>query len=99
MEQNIPNNLRLLHDIYTNSNSPIYLEKNLDRVLQFTKQNPNLYHLTKRDILEYQRHLSALSRSREVRILRNRRRYLAHRPWRVFAPLQICMYTLILSYS
>ena len=90
MEYNIPDNLRLLHSIYTNAASPIYLDRNVDRVLQFTKKNPNLQHLTRNDILSYNRHLTALSRSKEVRILRNRRRYLSHRPWRVFAPLHIC---------
>ena len=89
MDQHIPNDLKTLHNIYTNKESPIFLEQNINRILQFTKKNAQLDHYSRNDILRYKQHLTELSRGRETRILRNRRRYLSYRRWIVWAPLHI----------
>ena len=88
----IPPRLRRLHTLYMDPQSEIFLTKNLDRLLQFTKRDPGLNSLTRSEILAYQMRLSDLSRDRETRILRARRRVLSYRKWRTFSPNHICMF-------
>ena len=83
------NRLKLLHRLYTDDQSPIFLTKNIDYLLKFTKKHPQLRQLTKSEILAYTNSLSDLSRDREKRILRGRKRYLSHRRWIVHAPCNI----------
>ena len=83
------NRLKLLHKLYTDENSPVFLTKNIDYLLKFTKKHPQLRELTKSEILAYTNSLSDISRDREKRILRGRKRYLSHRRWIVHAPCNI----------
>ena len=87
----LPPKLLRLHQIYTNPNNSVFLTKNVNQLLRFTKKDPKTRFLTRSDILQYQKNLSQLSRDREVRILRNRRRTLSYRPWRTFAPNNILL--------
>ena len=91
------NRLKLLHRLYTDDQSPIFLTKNIDYLLKFTKKHPQLRQLTKSEILAYTNSLSDLSRDREKRILRGRKRYLSHRRWIVHAPCNIGAFFLIES--
>ena len=91
MAENLSPRLLTLHQLYTNPNNPIFLTKNIDELLKFTKKNPKTKSLTRSEILKYQSTLSQLSRDREVRILRNRRRALSYRRWKVFAPNNILL--------
>ena len=83
------NRLKLLHKLYTDDRSPVFLTKNIDYLLKFTKKHPQLRQLTKSEILAYTSSLSDIARDREKRILRGRKRYLSHRRWIVHAPCNI----------
>ena len=89
------NRLKLLHKLYTDENSPVFLTKNIDYLLKFTKKHPQLRELTKSEILAYTNSLSDISRDREKRILRGRKRYLSHRRWIVHAPCNISKFFLV----
>ena len=91
MNKHLNPRLRRLHQLYTDPQSPVFLEKNINRLLKFTKNDPNTQILTKDEILRYQESLSLLSKSRENRILRGRRRYVSYRRWRTFSPGHIML--------
>ena len=59
--------------------------------MRFAKTDPNTAILSRSEILQYQQTLSDISRDREARILRNRKRHLSFRRWRTFAPGQILL--------
>ena len=89
--QYLPPKLKILHELYTDPSSSIFLTKNVDQLLRFARNTPGLRRLTRSDVLSYQARLGDLSRDREQRILRNRRRYLSHRRWKVWAPCHILL--------
>ena len=91
MASNIPPRLKRLHEIYTDQNSSVFLTKNINKLMRFAKTDPNTAILSRSEILQYQQTLSDISRDREARILRNRKRHLSFRRWRTFAPGQILL--------
>ena len=87
----LPPRLRRLHHLFTDPKNSIFLSRSVNELLRFTRNDPILRRLTRADIIQYQRSLSDISRDREVRILRNRRRHLSYRKWRTFAPGHILL--------
>ena len=73
--------LNRLSRAYFDKNSPIFLTKDINRIVKFTKKTPGLVELTKSQIVDYQSRIEALSRGRERRLLRGRKRYLSRRKW------------------
>lgn len=74
---------------YLNPNSQIFLERNNSRIKKFMKQNAGFPLLRIKDIIEYKRKLTHLSKNVERKILRGRKRQLSHRPWLTFGPNNI----------
>lgn len=64
----IPNRLKTLHKLYNNASNDIFLSKNVNQILQFTKTRKELRHLTRAEIIAYQEQIEALSRDRERRV-------------------------------
>ena len=64
----IPNRLKTLHKLYNNASNDIFLSKNVNQILQFTKKRKELRHLTHAEIIAYQEQIEALSRDRERRV-------------------------------
>jgi hypothetical protein len=91
MASNIPPRLRRLHEIYTDKSSSIFLTKNIDKLMRFAKTDARTRMLSRSEILQYQQTLSDISRDREARVLRSRKRHLSYRKWRVFAPGHILL--------
>ena len=86
----LPTEIQRIHKIYTDPTSPIFLDKNNERLLKFIKKtDPRLQYLTKTDILAYKDRLTQISKDKERRILRGRKRYLSHRKFKVYGPLNI----------
>ena len=77
------------HEEYLNPTSPIFLERNNVRIKKFIKHNAGFPLLRIKDIVEYKKELTHLSKNVEKKILRGRPRQLSHRPWLTFGPNNI----------
>ena len=87
----IPSRLQTLHKLYTNPSNDIFLSKNIDQILRFTKSNLDLQHLTRADILAYQEQVEMISRDRERRMIMQKKRHLSTRKWVVWCPRHILL--------
>ena len=83
--------LELFHGYYTDPTSEIFLSKNIERLTSFARKRPNLENLTKTKILQYMQKISDISRDREYRILRGRKRYLSTRKYIFHGPMNILL--------
>lgn len=79
----------MIQNAFIDPNSDIFLEKNNKKFVEFIKKNPKLKYLTASKIIEYKNKLSQISRDRQRRILRGRKRYLSTRTWVTYAPMNI----------
>jgi hypothetical protein len=89
MNEILPPELKSLHELYTSPTSSIFLAKNVDQILQFTRTKSNLKHLSRIDIISYQNRIAQLSRDFERRILQSRVRHISTRRWIVWSPKHI----------
>ena len=87
--QNFSREHQMIQNAFVDPNSDIFLEKNNRKFVEFIKQNPKLKYLKTSEIIEYKNKLSQISRDRQRRILRGRKRYLSTRTWVTYAPMNI----------
>ena len=90
MEENdYEKNLGTFHSLYRDVSSNIFLDKNDERIYKETKTDSFLNPISHTQIARYKRSIESISRDREWRILRGRRRVLSFRPWRTYGPNNI----------
>ena len=87
--QNLSREHQMIQNAFVDPNSDIFLEKNNRKFVEFIRQNPKLKYLKASEIIEYKNKLSQISRDRQRRILRGRKRYLSTRPWVTYGPMNI----------
>lgn len=83
--------LQKLNVYYNDPESDIFLSKNINQILKFAKNKPELGKLTKSEILKYMQSISDISRDRERRILRGKRRVLSTRQYIFWGPHNIML--------
>ena len=90
MEENdYEKNLGTFHSLYRDVSSNIFLDKNDERIYNETKTDSFLNPISHTQIARYKRSIENISRDREWRILRGRRRVISFRPWRTYGPNNI----------
>ena len=76
---------------YRNPQSRLFLQKNTQQLYKDAKFDALLNPVTRAEILRFKSSLSTLSRDRERRILRGRKRVLSFRRWETFGPKNILL--------
>ena len=79
----------LLIDNYFNKK--IFTNPSINNIYEELKKEAPFSGITKLDVKLFQQSLYELSRSRENRILRGKKRYFSHRSWTAFAPGKIAI--------
>lgn len=82
-------NLKTFHSLYRDPSSNIFLEKNDERIYNEAKTDSFLSPISHSQIERYKRSIELISRDREYRILRGRKRVISFRPWRTYGPNNI----------
>lgn len=88
-ENDYESNLRTFHSLYRDPTSNIFLEKNDERIYEEAKTDSFLNPISHSEIERYKRSIESISRDREQRILRGRKRVLSFRRWRTYGPNNI----------
>ena len=83
--------LNTFYSKYRDPTSTLFLEKDIDRLYSEAKRDADLNPVSRAEILRFKSSLSTLSRDREKRILRGRKRVLSYRRWIVFGPNNILL--------
>lgn len=90
MEENdYEKNLRTFHSLYRDASSNIFLDKNDERIYNEAKTDSFLSPISHLQIGKYKRSIESISRDREQRLLRGRRRVVSFRSWRTYGPNNI----------
>ena len=90
MEENdYEKNLRTFHSLYRDASSNIFLEKNDERIYNEAKTDSFLNPISHSEIQRYKRSIESISRDREQRYLRGRKRVISFRRWRTYGPNNI----------
>ena len=74
------------HAFYTDPESDIFLSKNVKKLVKFARNRPGTGNLTEEQILRYMNTISDISRDRERRILRGKKRVMSTRKYIFFGP-------------
>ena len=90
-QKNKKRTLEIFQDQYLNPNSAIFLERNNKIIKTFLEKNKTLTPLKTKDIIEYKQQLYHLSKDREIRLLKGRKRQISHRSWLSFGPNNILL--------
>lgn len=78
---NMATDLQNFYSLYRDPQSDIFVDKDTERIFQKAKKEAILNPIKRSDIQKYKLSLSTLSRDKERRILRGRRRVLSYRKW------------------
>ena len=78
--------LNSLYREFTNLNSPNFANINIGDIYRNSKSDSSQHPVSRNDILEFQASLESLSRQKERRLLRGRKRKASFRKWIVFSP-------------
>ena len=78
--------LNSLYNEFTNPNSPNFASVNINDIYRNSKSDSSQHPVSRSDILEFQASLESLSRQKERRLLRGRKRKASFRKWIVFCP-------------
>ena len=89
MEYDAKSKLKTFYKKYRDPTSQLFLESDLHKVYAAAKRDSDLNPVRHKDILTFQASLSTLSRLKEQRILRGRKRVLSFRKWRSYGPNNI----------
>ena len=89
MEYNARSKLQTFYKKYRDPDSRVFLETNLHNIYAAAKHDGDLNPVRRKDILTFQASLSTLSRLKEQRILRGRKRVLSFRKWKSYGPNNI----------
>ena len=89
MEQDFLSKRNIFYGKYRNPNSRLFLESNVRKIYKAAKRDADLNPVTQKQIEDFKSSLSTLSRLREDRILRGRKRVLSFRKWRSYGPNNI----------
>ncbi len=75
-----------LYERYRNPTSNFFLVKNVNELYKSAKRDAKLQPVNYSDILNFKHSLESLSREKEQRILKWRKKYLSYRKWVSWAP-------------
>ena len=90
-QKDFTHNLNTFYDKYRNPTDKLFLERNIDIIYEQSKTDAQFNPATKEEIKQYSNVLENLSRNREKRILRGRKRHLNFRKWKTYGPKNILL--------
>ena len=83
--------LNLFYKRYRDPQSGFFLESNTNRIYEESKRDSYLHSVTRKEILRFKNSLSTLSKNKERRILRGRKRVCSYRKWISWGPKNILL--------
>lgn len=83
--------LNLFYKRYRDPQSGFFLESNTNRIFEEAKRDSYLHSVTRKDIVRFKNSLSTLSKNKERRILRGRKRVCSYRKWISWGPKNILL--------